>query len=219
MRWLLSTMVMIMIAALLLVPIACETSQDDEQAMETTVTESSSAVVSQEAVSGQYEPAVAPIALYADDIDPNTQFALNAFPPTVPDTDWHQEAWYRDDCLRCHETGVGDAPMIYHRGMSPILLKAKCRSCHVLIPGQMASSRPVEPEESMFESYAFPPMMPNTEHHKAAWGNNDCMLCHEDGVQDAPIVKHDGMPRILLKAKCRSCHVQIRSDETSPWDE
>jgi hypothetical protein len=143
-------------------------------------------------------------------------FADNAFPPTLTDTDVHRDAWLIDDCLRCHETGVGDAPVVYHAGMPGILLSAKCRSCHVVSPGKVQPE--VLPEESIFDDNAFPPMMPNTEDHKAAWGNNDCLLCHEDGNRGAPKVTHEGMPRILLKAKCRSCHVQIRSTETSPWD-
>jgi hypothetical protein len=137
------------------------------------------------------------------------EFAVNAFPPTVSDTEYHKDAWYKDDCLRCHETGVEDATIVKHENMPPILLTAKCRSCHVLIPGK----KPVipEPEKSLFAVNAFPPMIPASASHREAWLDDNCLLCHETGNRGAPIVKHEGMPPILLKAKCRSCHVQVRS--------
>jgi len=141
------------------------------------------------------------------------EFLSNAFPPVIPDTDWHQEAWFRDDCLRCHETGVGQSPQIVHEGMAQILLKAKCRSCHVFIEGTPAP--PVEEHDSQFNANAFPPMIPASGSHRTAWIKDDCLLCHEDGNSGAPVIVHEGMPDVLLQAKCRSCHVQIRSDEAS----
>jgi len=139
------------------------------------------------------------------------EFADFAFPPTISDVDYHKDAWIKDDCLRCHETGVGEATVVKHEGMKPILLAAKCRSCHVLIPGQA----PIEPapseEDSFFADFAFPPMIPASDSHKDAWTNDNCLLCHEDGVRGAPIVRHKEMPALLLEAKCRSCHVQVRS--------
>ncbi|MCP3978877.1 MAG: hypothetical protein GY716_06040 [bacterium] len=140
-------------------------------------------------------------------------FAENAFPPVIPDTDWHQNAWWRDDCLRCHETGVADAPMVVHEGMAEILLRAKCRSCHVLIPG--AEPREIEPEETIFAPNAFPPMIPASGSHAQAWLRDDCLMCHETGIAGAPVLVHEGMPQVLLTAKCRSCHVQVRADEAS----
>ncbi len=137
------------------------------------------------------------------------EFAENAFPPTVSDVDYHNDAWMRDDCLRCHETGVGDAPMTRHEGMPKVLLSAKCRSCHVLVPGQKPA--PKKEYTGEFTEFSFPPMIPASESHKRGWMQDDCLLCHEDGVRGAPIVKHKGMPSILLTAKCRSCHVQVRS--------
>jgi ferredoxin len=142
-----------------------------------------------------------------------SQFDANAFPPVIPDTDWHQDAWLRDDCLRCHETGVGQAPQIVHEGMAQILLKAKCRSCHVFIEGTPAP--PVEEQDSQFNANAFPPMIPASGSHRTAWIKDDCLLCHEEGNSGAPVIVHEGMPDVLLQAKCRSCHVQIRSDEAS----
>ncbi len=141
-------------------------------------------------------------------------FAADAFPPTLSDTKYHRGAWQRNDCLRCHETGVGDAPRVRHRGMASILLKAKCRSCHVLIRGQ--KPRPKRESEAAQEGYAanaFPPMIPDSDSHRAVWTKDNCLLCHESGVKGAPIVRHRGMPPILLKAKCRSCHVQVRASQ------
>ncbi|KAA3615206.1 MAG: hypothetical protein DWQ01_00340 [Planctomycetota bacterium] len=65
-------------------------------------------------------------------------FASNAFPPTLSDTDYHQNAWSdsAETCMVCHKTGINDAPKVVHEDMAAVLLDAKCRSCHVLIEGQ-----------------------------------------------------------------------------------
>lgn len=137
-------------------------------------------------------------------------FLETAFPPTVPDTDWHRGAWWTDDCMRCHETGVADAPKLVHQGMPDVLLTAKCRSCHVLIPGSKPRKR--EAAKSRFEPNAFPPMIPASARHRDAWLVNNCLLCHDESrIGGAPMVKHEGMPKVLLQAKCRSCHVQVRT--------
>ncbi len=151
------------------------------------------------------------------EIDPETGFAVAAFPPTIPDREWHQDAWNKNNCLDCHETGVQDAPMIRHKGLPDITYQSKCRTCHVLIPGNTEYVPKVE--ESEFASWAFPPMMPNNESHAQAWGKNNCLLCHESSVRGAPKVKHKGLPRMTLKSKCRTCHVQVRSHMSSPWNE
>ena len=67
-------------------------------------------------------------------IDPETGFATQAFPPTMPRKQWHQDAWTPEECLECHETGEDDAPIVKHDGMSPLLLKGSCRTCHVMAP-------------------------------------------------------------------------------------
>jgi nitrate reductase cytochrome c-type subunit len=151
-------------------------------------------------------------------IDAETGFASNAFPPTMPDIAEHANAWERNDCLRCHETGVREAPIIRHASVPELALAAKCRSCHVLVPGQesgrgLVQEDPDVPEVEFLEN-AFPPMMPNTTYHVNAWTDENCLLCHEEGVAGAPIVDHDErLPAIALEAKCRSCHVMVRSHE------
>jgi len=141
-------------------------------------------------------------------------FLPQAFPPIMPDTEWHQDAWMRNDCLRCHETGVGEAPVVKHEGMPEILLVAKCRSCHVLVPGAKPRERaPTTTGE--FAPDAFPPMMPASESHRDAWLRDDCLLCHENGIKGAPKIVHKGMPDILLTAKCRTCHPQVRAVDAS----
>lgn len=142
-------------------------------------------------------------------------FAENAFPPTIPDTDWHRDAWQRDDCRRCHETGVGEAPVIVHAGMAEVLMTAKCRSCHVLIPGTEPRPPDDTATDSIFARNAFPPMIPASSSHRTAWTKDDCLMCHESGLGGAPVVAHEGMPSILLTAKCRTCHVQVRADEAA----
>ena len=139
----------------------------------------------------------------------------NAFPPTLSDAKYHRDAWLKNDCLRCHETGVADAPMVIHANMSPILLEAKCRTCHVKIPGSKPAI-PLKVEGGEFESDAFPPMTPASTLHADAWTIKDCLLCHEDGTKDAPILVHKGLPNRLKTAKCRTCHVQVRAIEMDP---
>lgn len=73
---------------------------------------------------------------------PNTaqsaDFAAGAFPPTLSDTAYHQQAWTRADCLVCHEMGKEGAPLMKHVSVPSAAQEAKCRSCHVLIPGSTA---------------------------------------------------------------------------------
>ena len=68
----------------------------------------------------------------------SADFAAGAFPPTLSDTAHHQQSWTRADCLVCHETGKEDAPLMKHVSVPPAAQEAKCRSCHVLIPGSTA---------------------------------------------------------------------------------
>ncbi len=63
------------------------------------------------------------------------EFAEGAFPPVISDTDYHQNAWTRTNCLTCHETGVSDAPVVQHASLPPAAVHAKCRTCHVAVPG------------------------------------------------------------------------------------
>jgi hypothetical protein len=61
-------------------------------------------------------------------------------------------------------------------------------------------------------------MMPNSLSHRGAWTRDNCLLCHTTGIRGAPIVRHEGLPAITLDAKCRTCHVQVRSNETLMWE-
>lgn len=169
------------------------------------------------------DPTSTVVKTTTETIDAETGFAENAFPPTIPDQEWHREAWTRTDCMTCHETGVQEAPILRHTsGLPALAIQAKCRTCHVLVPGKTearpASARTPEVNDE-FAADAFPPMMPNTKDHRGAWGKNDCMICHETGSKVAPPVDHGPrIPRLALISKCRTCHVQVRSNETSPWD-
>jgi cytochrome c5 len=135
----------------------------------------------------------------------------------MPDTEWHRAGWATNDCMRCHETGVEAAPVVRHDGLPPILLRAKCRTCHVIADGEAPTGDRDNAVDPRFEPDAFPPMIPNSGSHLRTWTSSDCLLCHESGVKGAPIVKHEDLPAIYLRVKCRTCHVQVRSDETEPW--
>lgn len=143
-------------------------------------------------------------------IDATTGYAIAAFPPTIPDRKWHKDAWNKDDCLSCHETGVAEAPMIRHRGLPEITFASKCRTCHVLIPGKTEMDGRYD-LGSLYEDYAFPPMLPNNVNHAGAWNTDKCLMCHESGVRGAPVVEHTMIPLLAMKSNCRTCHVQVRS--------
>ncbi len=141
-------------------------------------------------------------------------FDEHAFPPTLPVDEAHVSAWTPENCLLCHEEGTQGAPVVQHTGMSPVLLSASCRTCHV--PGaQVSSAGPATGPASglaseasvSFSGNAFPPVLPHDTSHEGAWERTDCLLCHQDGASDAPRVQHEGMSRLLLKARCRTCHL------------
>lgn len=135
-------------------------------------------------------------------------FASDAFPPMLPMDEHHAEAWLRDDCLMCHEEGVLGAPPIRHRGMSPVLKTASCRSCHVAAdPDAGPLTDMLGNERIQFAPDAFPPTLPSDENHAGAWLRTDCLQCHEGGILGAPKVRHEGMSRWLLEASCRTCHI------------
>ena len=131
---------------------------------------------------------------------PRAPFEATAFPPTLPFDDNHRNAWLRDDCILCHENGIAKAPLVQHAGMSSALLGARCRTCHVVSP-------PPVPGEVNFARRAFPPTLPADPSHDNAWLRDDCLQCHATGVDSAPKVIHQGMADLLLKARCRSCHL------------
>jgi hypothetical protein len=114
-------------------------------AFEPEFVESSPAVIEYDPTFGAEKEAPSVVVGESDiEIDPETGFALAAFPPTIPDREWHRDAWLVDNCLDCHETGVQEAPRIRHKGLPDITYKSKCRSCHVLIPGNTDYTEKVE---------------------------------------------------------------------------
>lgn len=141
-----------------------------------------------------------------------TEFDDNAFPPTLPGDENHSGAWLRTDCLMCHESGIQDAPLVQHNGMSKLLLSGNCRSCHVVVAEE------AEPDDEFpFARNAFPPTLPTDDSHSNAWLRDDCTMCHDNGVQGAPRIVHLDMAPLLLKARCRSCHLpRVSSEELVP---
>ncbi|MDP6539446.1 MAG: multiheme c-type cytochrome [Planctomycetota bacterium] len=133
-------------------------------------------------------------------------FARNAFPPTLPGDETHANAWYGDDCLLCHADGDRDTPRVRHSGMTPLLLKVRCRTCHV---PEGDGDPPDEECGVPFLRRAFPPQLPEDADHDGAWLRDDCLLCHADGSSGAPRLRHAGMAPLLLQARCRSCHLPI----------
>lgn len=58
-----------------------------------------------------------------------------------------------------------------------------------------------------FAPGAFPPTISAKEHHKKAWTNKDCMVCHENGINKAPKMIHSSLTELAKQSKCRTCHV------------
>ena len=143
-----------------------------------------------------------------EDLVDHEEFLVNAFPPMLPTSEVHKEAWLRDDCILCHETGVSGAPLIRHRGLPELLRQAKCRSCHVAPdPDAGELTDLLGNVVGEFEVDAFPPTLPSDDSHSNPWMRQDCLLCHKWGVGLAPKVRHNGMSELLLQAKCRTCHL------------
>jgi hypothetical protein len=140
----------------------------------------------------------------------------NPFPPALSDTDYHQEGWNEPRCLRCHETGVADAPMVVHLNMSDHLRSAMCRTCHVLIPnepphpGAQERALAKDGDDILYDPSAFPPSIPVSGSHTSVWLKDDCRLCHQTGTSGAPQMIHKGLPALTALSKCRTCHVQPR---------
>ena len=66
--------------------------------------------------------------------EPAVAFAKGAFPQTIPDRDWHAQAWLITDCLGCHGEGpLGEAPKVVHKDLPKLLLQVNCRTCHVAV--------------------------------------------------------------------------------------
>ncbi len=74
---------------------------------------------------------------------------------------------------------------------------------------------PVPEPKVEFAKGAFPPPMPDIQQHQDAWLITDCIKCHSEEPGQAPTVKHEGLPEILLQVNCRTCHVFI-SEEATP---
>ena len=66
-----------------------------------------------------------------------------------------------------------------------------------------------------FAPGAFPPTLSGEEYHGRSWTREDCLVCHEIGVKEAPKMRHISLPEIAASAKCRTCHVLI-ADQKAP---
>ncbi len=88
----------------------------------------------------------------------------------------------RDDCLACHESGVGGASQVPadHAGRT----NETCGQCHVV-----ASTAPVAA-----------PTIPHPLE-----GRGDCLVCHQQGVDGASRVPADHAER--TSESCRQCHI------------
>jgi len=76
-----------------------------------------------------------------------------------------------------------------------------------------AAPTPVPEAKIAFAKGAFPPPMPDTEDHRGEWKITDCIKCHSEEAGEAPTVKHESLPEILLEVHCRTCHVLIREEK------
>ncbi len=84
------------------------------------------------ACAGPQKEAGAPVPTKLKAAD-ESQFAVNAFPPTIPKTESHRNVWkmHQWECLKCHGPEAGEAPTAKHEGMPEEVLSVRCRTCHV----------------------------------------------------------------------------------------
>ena len=75
----------------------------------------------------------------------------------------------------------------------------------VSFPGCGKASR----ADAEFAPGAFPPTMSDTEYHRLDWTRSDCLACHENGANEAPVMRHVSVPEVAKDAKCRTCHVFV----------
>ena len=64
--------------------------------------------------------------------------------------------------------------------------------------------------EADYAPGAFPPTLSDKDYHRQSWQRADCLTCHEQGVNDAPKLKHRSLAPLARNAKCRTCHVTAR---------
>ncbi|UCC63541.1 MAG: hypothetical protein JSV36_00315, partial [Anaerolineae bacterium] len=95
----------------------------------------------------------------------------------------------RDDCLACHQTGIGDAPRVAadHTGRS----NETCGQCH---------------QPTGVESAAVPAIPHPTE------GQETCLICHEAGLGGASKIPDDHAER--TDETCQRCHVAASATPT-----
>jgi hypothetical protein len=68
----------------------------------------------------------------------------------------------------------------------------------------------VDPEAKDYANGAFPPILTDMDYHRNSWTRDDCLTCHEQGVNDSPKLEHkSGLVEHLKQAKCRTCHVFV----------
>ncbi len=67
--------------------------------------------------------------------------------------------------------------------------------------------------DAEFAPGAFPPILTGEEYHVGAWTRTDCLTCHEEGLDDAPKMRHVSVVEIAADSKCRTCHVLILEEK------
>ncbi len=123
-------------------------------------------------------------------------FATGAFPPPYPPDSRHEDAWFNENCERCHVNETDGATPIPHD-----LWTQNCRSCH--LPDAQADEAAVaEWAPASFATGAFPPPYPPDSRHEDAWISSLCQTCHEQETDGANPIPHD-----IWSTNCRSCHV------------
>lgn len=80
-------------------------------------------------------PTPSPVPTPIPVVEPVSSFAAGAFPPPIPEREWHNNAWLITDCLGCHGKDTpGEAPKVIHKDLPELYLNVHCRTCHVPEP-------------------------------------------------------------------------------------
>ncbi len=99
-------------------------------------------------------------------------------------------------------------------GLAVAILMAIGMACAPAPQPAPPTPTPMPEPAVVFAKNAFPPPIPDKPWHHQAWLITDCMGCHGKELGEAPTVKHEGLPELLLQVNCRTCHVLISEEAT-----
>jgi len=88
-------------------------------------------------------------------------------------------------------------------GLMLVLLAVLLIACQPMLPlPPPPTPTPAPREPAAFAAGAFPPPLSAIKEHENPWQIKDCLICHREGIGNAPKMAHE-----LYTTNCRQCHV------------